>query len=66
VFFKEVAVKPLHLKKIECIKHGKRIQKQDQRLVAASFIKKAAIATAGFYIVPDYVLGGKGIHRPKR
>ncbi len=28
------------------------------------FIKKAAIATAGFYIVPRYVLGGPGYTAP--
>ena len=28
------------------------------------FIKKAAIAGAGFYIVPRYVLGGKGYVAP--
>src|SRR5438045_8646197 len=28
------------------------------------FIKKAALATAGFYIVPRHVLGGKGFVAP--
>ncbi len=30
----------------------------------ADFIKKAAMATAGFYIVPRFVLGGKGYVAP--
>ena len=30
----------------------------------ADFIKKTAIATAGFYIVPRFVLGGKGYTAP--
>src|SRR5471030_1648379 len=30
----------------------------------SDFIKKTAIATAGFYIVPRFVLGGKGYTAP--
>ena len=30
----------------------------------ADFIKKAAMATAGFYIVPRFVLGGTGYTAP--
>ncbi|HWZ03606.1 MAG TPA: Gfo/Idh/MocA family oxidoreductase, partial [Mucilaginibacter sp.] len=30
----------------------------------SAFIKKAALATAGFYIVPRFVLGGKGYTAP--
>src|SRR6266700_2135164 len=36
-------------------------QKQINR---ASFIKNTALATAGFYIIPRYVLGGKGYVAP--
>src|SRR6202007_3041149 len=32
----------------------------DNAISRKDFIKKAAIATAGFYIVPRYVLGGPG------
>src|SRR5664279_3872070 len=35
-----------------------------QGIGRADFIKKAAIATAGFYIVPRHVLGGKGFTAP--
>ena len=30
----------------------------DKSISRKDFIKKAAVATAGFYIVPRYVLGG--------
>ena len=34
--------------------------KVENKLGRADFIKKAALATAGFYIVPRSVLGGVG------
>src|ERR1700743_151354 len=36
----------------------------DNGISRKDFIKKAAIATAGFYIVPRYVLGGQGYVAP--
>ena len=36
----------------------------DNSISRKDFIKKAAIATAGFYIVPRYVLGGQGYTAP--
>src|SRR3954465_4287758 len=37
----------------------------DKKLISrGSFIKNAALATAGFYIVPRHVLGGKGFVAP--
>src|ERR1700744_5382654 len=36
----------------------------DNSISRKDFIKKAAIATAGFYIVPRYVLGGPGYTAP--
>src|SRR3954468_19734580 len=37
----------------------------DKKLISrGSFIKNAALATAGFYIVPRHVLGGKGFTAP--
>ena len=42
-----------------------RYRQQDKKDISrGDFIKKAAIATAGFYIVPRYVLGGKGYMAP--
>jgi hypothetical protein len=38
--------------------------KGSNEISRAEFIKKAAIATAGFYIVPRFVLGGKGYTAP--
>ncbi|MGZ3767098.1 MAG: gfo/Idh/MocA family oxidoreductase, partial [Mucilaginibacter sp.] len=38
--------------------------KEKNTISRGDFIKKAAIATAGFYIVPRYVLGGKGYTPP--
>ena len=37
---------------------------KDKGISRKDFIKKAAIATAGFYIVPRYVLGGQGFTAP--
>ncbi|MFI5158182.1 MAG: Gfo/Idh/MocA family protein [Sphingobacteriales bacterium] len=43
----------------------KNVQTPDDNTISRKdFIKKAAIATAGFYIVPRYVLGGKGFTAP--
>src|ERR1700749_5174880 len=41
----------------------KEIEKKST-ITRGDFIKKAATATAGFYIVPRYVLGGKGYRAP--
>jgi hypothetical protein len=38
--------------------------KKNAGITRGDFIKKAAIATAGFYIVPRYVLGGRGFTAP--
>src|SRR5690242_12769813 len=42
----------------------KEEKEEKKTLSRGEFIKKAAVATAGFYIVPRYVLGGKGFVPP--
>ena len=39
-------------------------EKQNNAISRGDFLKKAAVATAGFYIVPRYVLGGPGYIAP--
>ncbi|HZK65024.1 MAG TPA: gfo/Idh/MocA family oxidoreductase, partial [Puia sp.] len=43
-------------------KRGNTIQKK--MISRQDFIKKTALAAAGFYIVPRHVLGGKGFVAP--
>ena len=39
----------------------------DKKVISrGEFIKNTALTTAGFYIVPRHVLGGKGFVPPKR
>src|ERR1700761_180317 len=49
-------------------KKGTPVQENDtpvrKGMTRGEFLKKAAIATAGFYIVPRHVLGGKGYLAP--
>ena len=46
------------------MKKKKLPQHHAAEISRADFIKKAALATAGFYIVPRFVLGGKGFVAP--
>ena len=39
-------------------------EKKENSITRGDFIKKTALATAGFYIVPRFVLGGKGFTAP--